>query len=77
MTLRKKILAQVLSVLIIIVVFFFSSKDVVIAKKVNCSSFTSQKQAQLAYDSDPVKYKRLNGDANRGNKKACNSYRYK
>lgn len=75
-TLQKtKIVAQVVSVLIIVVVLFFSTKDVVIAKKVTCSSFASQKQAQVTFDSDRVRYRRLDGGKHDG--KACNSYHYK
>lgn len=36
----------------------------VLAKKIknNCESFQSQRQAQQAFDSDPVKYKALDKD---------------
>lgn len=68
-TLQKRS-TQILSVIIIVAAFFFSNKDIVSAKKVTCSSFTSQKEAQAMFDSDKIKYKRLDGDHDG---KACES----
>lgn len=40
------------------------SGEVVIAKKVNCSSFLTQQKAQALFETDKVKYKALDKDNN-------------
>lgn len=40
-----------------------------------CNDFDSWVDAQKAYDRDPIRYARLNGDANKGDKTACESLR--
>lgn len=72
---NEKVAAQVVSVLILVIVVASQAHGVVAKKAGNCASFANQKQAQAAYNADPVKYKRLDGADK--DKKVCEFTNYK
>lgn len=58
---------------IIFIASAISSIHKVVADKISCPSFQSQQQAQLAFNRDPVFYKKL--DHNHDGK-VCTDYQY-
>lgn len=70
---KTKIFFKITKAFLVIFIVLFALHGV-FAKKVNCSSFKNQLEAQTTFNSNPIKYSRL--DSN-NNKIACemNDYR--
>lgn len=72
---KRKTLAICYATLFLLVAFSIPEAEHVYAEsKINCGAFPSRLNAQIAYNSDPIFYARLDGRDKDG--KVCETYKY-